>query len=159
MTVGDVDTGRGSRDYNTPIFQSFTISQSLLKLRSIKSGMPSHYLIFCHPLLLLPSVFPRIRDFSNESVRHIRWLKYWNFNFIISPCNEYSGLISFRIDWFNFLVVQGTLKHLLQYHSLKASVLCCSAFFMVQISHPYTSTGKTIALTIQIFRQSDISVF
>ena len=91
-------------DYNTPIFQAFTNSQSLLKLRSFKSGMPSKYLILCHPLLL-PSIFPRIRDFSNESVLQVRWLKYWNFNFIISPWNEYSGLISFRIDWFNFLVV------------------------------------------------------
>ena len=148
---------RWTAAHQASLFSS--VSRSLLKLMSIESVMLSNHLILCHPLLLLPSIFPKIRDFSNESVRHIRWLKYWNFNFIISPCNEYSGLIYFRIDGFDLLSVQGTLKSFLQHHSLKASVLCCSAFFMVQISHPYTSTGKTIALTIQIFWQSDISVF
>ena len=109
--------------------------------------MPSNHLIFCHPLLLLPSIFPRIRDFSKESVLHIRWPKYWSFSFSISPSNEYSGLISFRLDWLHFLAVQGTRKSLLQHHSSKASILQCSAFFTVQFSHPYITTGKTIALT------------
>ena len=108
--------------------------------------MSSNHLILCHPLLLLPSILPSIRVFSNESV-HIRWPKYWSFSFSISPSNEYSGLISFRIDWFDFLAVQRTLQGLLQHHSSKASILQCSAFFMVQISHPYMTTGKTIALT------------
>ena len=108
--------------------------------------MPSNYLIFCHPLLL-PSIFPSIRVFSNESVLHIRWPKYWSFSFSFSPSNEYSGLISFRIDQFDLLRAQGTLKSLLQHHSSKASVLQCSAFFMVQLSHSYMTTGKTIALT------------
>ena len=112
---------------------SFTISQSLLKLMSIESVMPSNHLILCHPLLLLPSVFPGSRVFSNESALCIRWLKYWSFNFSISPCNEYSGLISFRIDWFDFLAVQGTLKSLLQHHSSKASILRCSTSFVVQL--------------------------
>ena len=116
---------------------------------SIESVMPFNYLILCHPLLLLPSMFPIIRVFSNESVLHIRWPKYWSFN--ISPSNEYSGLISFRIDWFDLLVVQGTLKSLFQHHSSKASILGCSAFLMVQLSHPYMTTGKTIALTRQTF--------
>ena len=107
------------------------------------------YLILCHPLLLLPSIFPSIKIFSNELALHIRWPKYWSFNFSISPSNEYSGKISFRIDWFNFLAVQGTLKSLLQHHSLKASILRCSAFFMVLLSHPYRTTGETITLTIQ----------
>ena len=115
---------------------SFTISRSLLKLMSIESAMPSNHLIFCHPLLL-PSIFPRIRVFSNESVLCIRWPKYWSFSFNISPSSEYSGLISFRMEWFDLLAVQGTLKSLLQHHSSKASVLWCSAFFMVQISHSY----------------------
>ena len=106
---------------------------------------------FCHPLLLLPSIFPSIRVFSNESVLRIRWPKYWNFSFSISPSNEYSGLISFRIDWFDLSAVQGTLKSLLQHHSSKASILWCSTFFMVQLSHVYMITGKTIALTICIF--------
>ena len=105
------------------------------------------HLILCHPLLLLPSLFPSIRVFSNESVLRIRWLNYWSFSFSISPSNEYSGLISFRMDWLDLLVVQGTLKSLLQYHSSKASILQCSAFFIVQLSHPYVATGKTIALT------------
>ena len=113
---------------------------------SIESVMPSKHLIFCRSLLLLPSIFPSIRNFSNESVLHIRWPKYWSFSFSISPSNEYSGLISFRIDWLD-LAVQGTLKSLLQDYSSKASVLQCSTFFMVQLSHPYMSTGKTKALT------------
>ena len=119
---------------------SITNSKSLLKLMSIKSVMPSNHLILCRPLFLLPSIFPRIRVFSNESVLHIQWPKYWSFS--ISTSNEYSGLISFRIDWFDFLSVQGTLKSLLQHHSSKASILWCSAFFMVQLSHPYVTTGK-----------------
>ena len=109
--------------------------------------MPSNHLILCRPLLLLPSIFPSIRVFSNESVLHIRWPKYWNFSFSISPSNEYSGLISFRMDWLDLLAIQGTLKSLLQHHSSKASVLRCSTFFMVQLSHPYMTTGKTITLT------------
>ena len=109
--------------------------------------MPSNHLILCHPFLRLPSIFPRIRVFSNESVLHIRWPKYWSFSFTISPSNEYSGLISFRMDWLDRLTVEGTLKSLLQHHSSKASVLRCSAFFTVQLSHPYMTTRKTIALT------------
>ena len=128
-----------------------TNSQSLLKFMSIKSVMPSNHLILCYPLLLLPSIFPSIRAFSNESVLPFRWPKYWSFSFSISPSNEYSGHISIRIDWFDFLVVQGTLKNLLQCHSSKASILSCSALFMVQYSHPYMTTGKTIALTIRNF--------
>ena len=111
--------------------------------------MPSNHLIFCHPFLLLPSIFSDIRVFSNESVLRIRWSEYWSFSFSISPSNEYSGLISFRMDWLDLLAVQGTLKSLLQHHSSKASVLQHSAFFMVQHSHPYVTTGKTIALTTQ----------
>ena len=131
---------------------SITNSWSLLKLMSIKSVMPSNHLIFCRPLLFLPSIFPSIRVFSNpESVLHIRWSKYWNFSFSISPSNEYSGLISFRIDWFDFLEVQVTLKSLLQHHNLKVSILWCSPFFMVQLSYPYMTTGKTIALTRRTF--------
>ena len=109
--------------------------------------MPSNHLILCHPLLLLPSIFPSIRVFSNESVLHIRWPKYWTFSVSISPSNEYSELISFGIDWFDLLAVQGTLKSLLQHHSSEASILWCSAFFIVQLSHPYMTTGKTITLT------------
>ena len=109
--------------------------------------MPSNHLILCRPLLLLPSIFPSIRVFSNESVLHIRWPKYWSFSFNISPTNEHPGLISFRMDWFDLLAVQGTLKSLLQHHSSKASILRHSAFFIVQLSHPYMTTGKTIALT------------
>ena len=109
--------------------------------------MPSNHLILCHPLLLLPSIFPSIKVFSNESVLHIRWPKYLSFSFNISPSNEHPGLIYFRMDWFDFLAVQGTLKSLLQHHSSKASILWCSAFFIVQLSHPYMTTGKTIALT------------
>ena len=118
-----------------------------LRFTSIESMMPSNHIILCCPLLLQPSVFPSIRVFSNESILCIRWPKYWSFSFSISPSNEYSGLISFRIDWLDLLAVQGTLKSLLQYHSSKASVLQCSAFFIVQLSHPYMTTGKTIALT------------
>ena len=125
---------------------SITKSQSLLRLMSIESVMPSSHLILCRPLLLLPSIFPSIRVFSNESVLHIRWPKYWSFSFSISPSNEYSELISFRMDWLDLLAVQGTLKSLLQHHSSKASTLQCSAFFIVQLSHPYMTTGKTIAL-------------
>ena len=126
---------------------SFTISRSSLKPKSIESVMPSNHLILCHPLLLSPSIFPSMRVFSNESALHIRWPKYWRFSFSISPSNEHPGLISFRIDWLDLLAVQGTLKSLLQHHSSKASVLQHSAFFMVQSSHPYMTTGKTIALT------------
>ena len=124
-----------------------TNSQSLPKLMSIESVMPSNHLILCRPLLLLPSIFPSIRVFSNESVLHNRWPKYWSFSFSISPSNEYSGLISFRMDWLDLLAVHRTLKSLLQHHSSKISILWCSAFFMVQLSHPYMITGKTIALT------------
>ena len=113
--------------------------------------MPSSHLILCHPLLLPPSIFPSIRVFSNESVLNIRWPKYWSFSFNISPSNEYSGLISFRMDWLDILGVQGTLKSLLQHHSSKTSILWCSAFFIVQHSHPYKTTGKIIALTRQNF--------
>ena len=130
-----------------PASLSITKSQSLLKLMSIESVMPSNHLILCCPLLLLPSIFPSIRVFSNKSVLHIRCPKYWSFSFSISPSSEYSGLTSFRIDWFDFLAVQGTLKSLLQHHSSKASILWCSAFFMVPFSHTYMTTGKTIALT------------
>ena len=126
---------------------SITNSRSLPRLISIESVMPSSHLILCRPLLLLPSIFPSIRVFSNEAVLHIRWPKDWSFSFSISPSNEYSGLISFRMDWFNLLLVQGTLESLLQHHSAKASILRCSAFFRVQLSHPYLTTGKTIALT------------
>ena len=127
---------------------SITNSQSPPKAMSIESVMPSSYLILCCPLLLLPSIVLSIRVFSNESALHIRWPKYWNFSFNTSPTNEHLGLISFRMDWSDLLAVQGTLKSLLQHHSSKASVLWCSAFFTVQLSHPYMTTGKTIALTI-----------
>ena len=126
---------------------SITNSWSLLTLVSIESVMPSNHLILCHPLLLPPSVFPNIRVFSSESVLRIRWPKYLSFSFSISP----SGLISFRMDWLDLLAIQGTLKSLLQHHSSKASILWCSAFFMVQLSHPYMTTGKIIALTRQTF--------
>ena len=124
---------------------------SLPKLMSIESVMPSNHLILCRPLLLLPSIFPSIRVFSNESVLFIRWPKDWQFSFSISPSDEYSRLISFRMDWLDLLAAQGTLKSLLQHHSSKASVLQCSAFFIVQLSHPYVTTGRTIALTRQTF--------
>ena len=126
---------------------SITNSQSLPKLVSIESVMPSNHLILCRPLLFLPSIFPSIRVFSNESPLHIKWPKYWSFSFNISPSNEHSGLISFRMDWLDLLAVQGTLKSLLQHDSSKASILQCSAFFIVQLSHPYMTTGKTMALT------------
>ena len=126
---------------------SITNSPSLLRFMSIESVMPSNHLTLCHPLLLLPSIFPSIRVYLYELVLHIRWPKYWNFNFNISPSNEYSGLISFRMDWLDLLVVHGTLKSLLQHHSSKTSILRCSAFFIVQLSHPYKTTRKTIALT------------
>ena len=127
---------------------SITSSQSLLKLMSIESVMPSNHLILCRPLLLSPSIFPSIRIFSNESVLCIRWPQYWSFSFSISPSNEYSGLISFRMDWLCLLAIQGTLKSLLQYYNSKASNLWCSAFFIVQLSHPYMTIRKTMALTI-----------
>ena len=126
---------------------SFTTSQSLLKLMSIESVTPSNHLIFCHPLVLLPSIFSRIRVFSNELALHIRWPKYWSFSLSISPSNEHSGLISFRSDWFDLLAVQGTLKSLPWHHSSEAPILRHSAFFMVQLSHPYMTTGETITLT------------
>ena len=138
---------------------SLTISWTLLKLMSIESIMPSNHLIFCHPLILLPSTFTSIRVFSNESILHIKWPKYWSFSFSLSPSNENSGLISFRIDWLDFLAVQGTLKSFLQHHSSKASILWNSDFFMAQISHPYMATGKTIALTRWTFVGKVMSLF
>ena len=130
---------------------SMTNSRSSLRLTSIKLVMPSSHLILCHPLFHLPPIPPSIRVFSNESTLHVRWLKYWSFSFSISPSKEHPGLISFRMDWLDLLTVQGTLKSLLQHHSSKASVLRCSAFFTVQLSHPYMTTGKTIALTRRTF--------
>ena len=130
---------------------SITSSQSLLKLLPITSVMPSNHLIFCRPLLLLPPIFPSIRVFSNESALHISRPNYWNFSFCISPSNEYSGLISFRMAWLNLLAVQGTLKNLLQHHSSKASILRHSAFFMFQLSHP--------SLTPELYQQSNVSTF
>ena len=138
-------------DCSTPGFPVHHHSWSLLKLMSIELVMPSNHLILCHPLLLLPSIFPSIRVFSNESVLGIRWPKYWSFSFSISPSNEYSGLISLRMDWLDLLAVQGTLKSLLQHYCSKASIFQCSAFFRVQLSHPYMTTGKTIALTRRTF--------
>ena len=133
---------------------SITNSWSLLKPMSIELVMPSNHLILCCSLLLLPSIPPSIRVFSNESALHIRWPKYWSFSFSISPSNEHPGLISLRMDWLNLLSVQGTLKSLFQHHSSKASILQHSAFFTVQLSHPYMTTGKTIALTRRTFRES-----
>ena len=130
---------------------SISNSRSSLRLTSIESVMPSSHLILCCPLLLLPLIVPSIRVFSNESVLHIRWPKHWSFSFNINPSNEHSGLISLRRHWFDLLAVQGTLKSLLKYHSSKASILWCSAFFIVQLSHPYKTTGKTIALIRRIF--------
>ena len=135
-------------DCSTP---GLTNSRSLPKLMSIESVMPSNHLIFCHPLILPPSIFPSIRVFSNESVLGIRWPQYWSFSFNISPANEHPGLISFRMDWLDLLAVQGTLKSLLQHHSSKTSIFLHSAFFIVQLSHAYMTTGKTIALTRQTF--------
>ena len=132
---------------STPGFPVHHQLQSLLKLMSIELAMPSNHLILFQPLLLLPSIFPSIRVFPNELVRHIRWPKYWSFSFSISPSNKYSALISFRMDWLDLLAVQGTLKSFHQNHSSKASILWCSAFFIVQFLHPYINTGKTIALT------------
>ena len=137
---------------------SFTISWSSLKLTSVESVMPSNHIVLCHPLLLLPSLFPIIRIFSMSQVFHIRWPKYWSFSFSISPSNEYSGLISFRIEQFHPLAIQVTLKSLLQHHSSKASILQHSAFFMVQLSYPYMIVGKIIALTIRTF-VSNVFVF
>ena len=137
---------------------SFTISQNLLKLLSIELVMPSKHLILCCPLPLLPSISPSIRVISNESALCIRWPMYWSFSFNISPSNEYSGLISFRMDWLDLLAVQGTLKSLLQHHSSKASILWYSAFFIVQLSHPYVTNGKTIALTRWTFVGKVISL-
>ena len=135
----------------TIVLQAITNSRSLLKLMSIELVMPPNHLILCCPLLLLPSIFGNIRVFSNESGLYIRWPKYWSFGFSISLSNEHSGLISFRIDQFDLLAVQGTLKSLLQYHSSKATILWHSAFFIIHLSHPYMTTGKTTALTIQYF--------
>ena len=137
---------------------SVTNSRSLLKLIFIESVMPSNHLSLCRPFLLPPSIFPSIRVFSNESALHIRWPKYWSFSFSISPSNEYLGLISFRMDWLDLLAVQGTLKSLLQHHSSKSSILQCSVFFTVQLSHLYMSTGKTIALTRRTFVGKVISL-
>ena len=137
---------------------SITNSWSLPKPMSVESVMPSNHLILCHPLLLLPSIFPSIRVFSNESALRIRWPKYWSFSFSINPSNECSGLISLRMDWFDLLAVQGTLKSLLQHHSSKALILQRSAFFMVQLSHPYMTTGKTIALTRWTFDSKVMSL-
>ena len=141
---------------------SITNSRSSLKRTSIESVMPSSHLILCRPLLLLPPIPPSIRVFSNESTLHMRWPKYWSLSFSISPSKEHQGLISFRMDWLDLLAVQGTLKSLLQHHSSKASILRRSAFFTVQLSHPYVTTGKTITLTIWticLYRQSNVSAF
>ena len=138
---------------------SISSSWSLLKLMSIELVMPSNHLTLYHPFLLLPSIFPSIRVFSDESVLHIRWPKYWSFSFSISPSSEYPGLISLRMDWLDLFAVQGTLKSLLRYHSSKASVLQCSAFLIVQLSHPYMTTGKTIALTRWTFVGKVMSLF
>ena len=146
-------------DCSTPGFLSITNSQSLLKLTSIELVTPSNHLTLCRPLLLLPSILPSIKVFSNESVLCIRWSKYRSFSFSISPANDYSGLISFRMDWLDLLAVQGTLKSLLQHHSSKASILWCSAYFMVQLSHPYMTTGKTEPLSRWAFVKKVMSLF
>ena len=143
---------------STPGLLSITNSRGSPRLMSIESVMPSSHLILCCPLLLLPPIPPSIRVFSNESTLHMRWPKYWSFSFSISPSNEHPGLISFRMDWLNLLAVQGTLKSLLQHHSSKASILWHSAFFTVQLSHPYTTTGKTITLTRLTFVSKVISL-
>ena len=137
-----------SMDYSMPGLPVHHQLPEFPKLMSIESVMPSNHLIICRPLLLLPSIFPSIRVFWNESVLHIRWPKYWSFSFSISPSSEHPGLISFKMDWLDLLAVQGTLKSLLQHHSSKASILQCSTFFRVQLSHPYMTPGKTIALTM-----------
>ena len=134
-------------DYSTPGFPVHHQLPELTQTQVIASVMPFNHLILSQPLIVLPSIFPSIRIFSNESALHVRWPKYWSFSFSISPSNEYSGSISFRMDWLDLLAVQGTLKSLLQHHSSKASILWPSAFFLVQLSHPYMTTGKTIALT------------
>ena len=141
-----------------PSLLSSIISRSLLKFISIESGMLSNRLILCHPLLLLPLIFPSIRVFSNELALCIRWSKHWSFSFSISLSNEYSGLISYRIDWFDLLAVQGTLKNLLQHHNPKESILWCWVFFIIQLLHPYMTTGKTIDLTIWTFVCLHISI-
>ena len=138
---------------------SITNSQSLPKLMSIESVMPSSHLVLCRPLLLLPPIPPSIRVFSNESTLRMRWPKYWSCSLSISPSNEHPGLISFRMDWLDLIAVQGTLKSLLQHHSSKASILQCSAFFIVQLSHPYMTTGKTIASTRRTFVGKVMSAF
>ena len=138
---------------------SITNTHSSPKLMSIESVMPSNHLILCHPLLLLPSIFPSIRVFSNKSALLIRWPKYWNFSFNISPSNEHPGLISFSMDWLDLFAVQGTLKSLLQHHSLKASILWRSTFFTVQLSHPYMTTGKNTTLTRRTFAGKVMSLF
>ena len=139
------------KDCNTPGLHVHHQLLELAQTHEHRVGMPSNHLILCCPLLLLPSIFLSIRVFSTESVHPIRWPKYWRLSFSISPENEHSGLISFRVDWFDFLAVQGTLKSLLQHHSSKAPILQCAAYFIVQLSHPYMTTGKTIALTRQTF--------
>ena len=156
LMLGNIEGRRRRRQQRMRWLAGITNSQSLLKFMSVKSVMPSNHLILCRPLLLLPSIFPSIRVFSNVSswpkyFSSVRWLKYWSFSFSISPSNEYSGLISFRIDWLDLLAVQETIKSLLQHHSSKPSILQRSAFFMVHLSHPYMTTGKTIALTRQTF--------
>ena len=138
--------------------QHTTNPRSLLKLMSIESVMPSNHLILCRPLLLLPSIFHSIRVFSNESALHIRWPKYWSFSFNISPSNEHLELISFRMHWLDLLAAQGTLESLLEHHSSQASILWCSAYFIVQLSHPYTTTGKTIVLTRQTFVGTEVAL-
>ena len=146
-------------DCSTPVFPVYHQLRSLFKLMSIKSVMPSDHLILCRPLLLLPSIFPSIRVFTDESVLHIKWPNDWSFSLSISPSNEYWGLISFRKDWMDLLALQGTLKSLLQHHSSKASILWHSAFFIVQLSHPYMTTGKTIVLTGWTFVGKVMSLF
>ena len=146
-------------DCSTPASLSIIMSWSPPKSMSVELMVPSNHLILCRPLLLLPSIFSSIRVFPNESVLHIRWPDYRSFSFSISPSGEYSGLISFRMNWLDLLAVQGTLKSLLQHHSSKASILWCSAFFIVQLSHPYTTTGKTIALTRWTFVGKVMSLF
>ena len=145
-------------DCSRPGSLSISSSQSMLKFMAIELLMPSNHLILCHPLFLPPSLFPSIRAFSNESFLRIRWPKYWSFSFNISPSNEYSVLISCRIDWWDLLAIQGTLKSLLQHHSSKASILQCSALFMVELSHPHMTTGKTMALTTQTSVSKRISL-
>ena len=166
MSISSVQSLSCVRVFATPwtaarqVSLPITNSWSLLTLMCIESVMPSNYLILCHPLLLLPSIFPSIRVFSNESVSCIRWPKYWSFSFSISPSSEYSGLISFRMDWLDLLAVQGTLKSLLQHHNSKASISWCSAFLIVQLSHKYMTIGKTIALTRWTFvGKSNVSAF